>query len=276
MTAEQKNTLNGFLNIAEDYLCGGYRTPRAVHLYTDDPGPAGKTSLLENAEERPPPNQAEEGVFSALEAEIKACGACPLSRNRRQALSGTGSEKPLVLVIAECPAPEDDREGQVFTGETGALFDRMLRAIGLYREKNCFITYSVKCSPPPDYVIQEAERSSCAAFLKRQLLCLKPHAILALGAAAGMGALKGLSVSPESAGAPREAGRIGEDLINRTEDMRGRFFSCLGIPLMVTYHPAEVLLNTGLKAPVWKDLQQLQAKLAELEKMLLENSEGGQ
>jgi DNA polymerase len=177
-----------------------------------------------------------------------------------------------VLVAAECPGPEDDREGRVFAGETGALLDRMLKAIGLFREKNCFITYSVKCCPPPGYAVGEAERASCAAFLKRQLSCLKPRAVLALGAPAGT-LLRGLGGSEESPVPLEDAGR--GDSANRPEDMRGRFFSCLGIPLLVTRHPADVMLNTALKAPVWKDLRQLQAKLTEPDGTNLENGEGG-
>ncbi|MDR2096118.1 MAG: uracil-DNA glycosylase [Treponema sp.] len=253
MTAEQKNTLNGFLNIAEDYLSGGYRAPRAVCRYTDDPAPSCNGRLPEDSETgrlSPEPAAGEEKI-SALAVEIKDCGACPLSKHRKQALSGTGAEKPLVLVAADCPGPEDDREGRVFAGETGALLDRMLKAIGLFREKNCFITYLVKCLPSPGHAIDEAERLSCEAFLKRELSCLKPRAVLALGASAGA-RLKGLGGSKESS-------------LPSREDMRGRFFSCLGIPLLVTYHPAEVMLNTALKAPVWKDLQQLQAKLGEPE-----------
>jgi DNA polymerase len=262
MTAEQKTILKGFLDITGDYLRGGYHTPHAARFYTDDPVPSGEGYGSENQETGSPgPKRVEEAgkntdkeeSISVLAAEVRECHACPLSKSRKQALNGAGVEKPLVLVAAECPGPEDDGEGRVFAGETGALLDRMLKAIGLFREKNCFITYLVKCCPPPGYTINEAEHSSCTAFFKRELSCLKPRAILALGAAAG--ALLGkLGGSAE--------GRVGA---NKPEDTRGQFFSCLGIPCIVTYHPAEVMLNAGLKAPVWKDLQQLQAKLAEPE-----------
>jgi DNA polymerase len=265
MTAEQKTILKGFLSITGDYLCGGYHTPHTAYLYTDDPAPSGKGHYSENLEtESPSRKQAarkyadKEESISVLAAEVKECRACPLSKNRKQALSGMGAEKPLVLVVSECPGPEDDREGRVFAGETGALLDRMLKAIGLFREKNCFISYSVKCCPPSGYIINEAERSSCVGFLKRELSCLKPRAVLALGVAAGA-LLQKLGGSAEGSILIEEA----DNTANTTEDMRGHFFSCLGIPFIVTYHPAEVMLNTGLKAPVWKDLQQLQVKLGD-------------
>jgi DNA polymerase len=281
MNAEQKSVLQFLLDLAGDYLRGGYRIPRN-RFNGDSPRPensgipvqeeSGTQVLSEKAiadqgvtvkDERQKAVQNGGESFADLSAEINACTACPLAKNRRQALKGAGSEKPLVLVVSECPSPEDNLEGKVLAGETGALLDRMLKAIGLFRDKNCFITYTIKCCPPENKQLKDEGRKACAGFLKREIQCLKPQCILALGkdAALSLALLEGES-------ADRDMGRVPPGL--KTPDpgagigeIRGDFYACLGIPMLVIHHPGDVLNDTALKAPVWKDLQVLQARLSE-------------
>jgi len=44
--------------------------------------------------------------------------------------------------------------------------------------------------------------------------------------------------------------------------MRGRWFEVMGIPTMVTYHPAALLRNPALKRPTWEDMQQVRDRLS--------------
>ena len=47
--------------------------------------------------------------------------------------------------------------------------------------------------------------------------------------------------------------------------MRGQWYRIRGIPAMVTYHPAALLRNPGLKRPTWEDMQQVRDRLRELQ-----------
>ena len=46
--------------------------------------------------------------------------------------------------------------------------------------------------------------------------------------------------------------------------LRGKWFEYNSIPLMVTYHPNDVLKNETLKRPVWEDLKVFRNKLLEI------------
>jgi hypothetical protein len=69
---------------------------------------------------------------------------------------------------------------------------------------------------------------------------LKPRALVALGEGATQALLK--SADP--------LGRL-----------RGRFADCLGLPLMPTHHPSELLNNDALKRHVWEDMKLVAARL---------------
>jgi DNA polymerase len=42
--------------------------------------------------------------------------------------------------------------------------------------------------------------------------------------------------------------------------MRGKTWNYHGTDLIVTYHPAALLRNEGLKRPTWEDFQRIQKK----------------
>jgi len=125
----------------------------------------------------------------------------------------------------------------------------MLASINLSRNTNCYIANIVKCRPPNNREPHSEETAACFHFLEKQISVLKPKIILAAGRIAGQNLLK----TPDT-----------------IVKMRGKFhnFSCrnisggnLTIPLLVTYHPAAVLRNSDLRAPVWEDLKLLRSKL---------------
>jgi DNA polymerase len=47
--------------------------------------------------------------------------------------------------------------------------------------------------------------------------------------------------------------------------LRGQWHELLGIPMMVTYHPAALLRNAALKRPTWEDMQQVRDRLRALD-----------
>ena len=87
-----------------------------------------------------------------------------------------------------------------------------------------------------------AEIAACAPFLRRQIELARPRVILALGGAAAA-ALTGATAG-----------------INR---LRGKWQTLAGsdVPVLPSFHPAQLLAQPGLKALAWTDLQALQARL---------------
>jgi DNA polymerase len=144
------------------------------------------------------------------------------------------------MVIGEGPGSEEDKSGMPFVGPAGQLLDKMLMAIGLSRETNCFIGNIVKCRPPMNRDPAPDEQSSCMPYLDRQIEILKPKAFLAVGRIPAQ-ALLGV-----------------KDGIGK---LRGRRYEYKGIPLVATYHPSALLRDENYKRPAWEDLKLLRSIL---------------
>jgi DNA polymerase len=262
VTAEQKQNLAEFLDLAGDYLNGGYTRPREPSVFDDDGVDRKQGSLAVGISPRKPGENNSAAVSEAppqgdtmegIAADIRSCHSCPLGAGRTKAVPGEGAENPLVLVVGEGPGYDEDRTGRPFVGPAGQLLDKMLASIGLRREQNCFIANVVKCRPPGNRDPEPEELLSCASYLDRQLRCLKPRAILCVG-----------RISTNSL-----LGNIERQSIR---SLRGRFFDCFiqgfgSVPLIATYHPSALLRNEEWKRPAWEDLKMLRAKLDELTKL---------
>lgn len=255
----------------EDALNGGIRMPRTVPDFSplDSPGPApiartgsgsaeapteasrglpvgngsgGRPAVLQEspAGYPDPGSESASRALAALRDRALACTACGLSATRHSVVFGQGADRPLVLVIGEGPGAEEDRLGLPFVGASGKLLDRMLAAIGLSREENCYIANIVKCRPPQNREPAPDERDACIGFLRSQIALLAPRAILC----AGRTAAQSLLGTTEG--------------INR---LRGRELAFEGIPLVASYHPSALLRDESLKRPAWEDLKRLRALL---------------
>ncbi|MDR2630667.1 MAG: uracil-DNA glycosylase [Spirochaetaceae bacterium] len=252
MTAEEKKKLAFLLDITGDHLRDGYKRPRGEYRFSDDPAPP-----LSGEQDEPFlsgfPEEADS--IETVAGQIRHCTACPLHARRKQAVPGEGVSRPLALVVGEGPGAEEDFSGRPFVGEAGKLLDKMLAAIGLYRDKNCFIANVVKCRPPNNREPLPEEAAACAPFLARQIAILKPRLILA----AGRTAAQNLLATGESLGSLR--GRFSEYPGTGGSPIPGQS----SIPLLPTYHPSALLRDDAKKRPAWEDLKMLRTKLAELD-----------
>lgn len=182
-------------------------------------------------------------TIDSISKKIAACSRCPLSQKRKNVVPGEGVINPAVLVVGEGPGADEDEQGRPFVGRAGQLLDKMLAAINLSREKNCFIANIVKCRPPMNRDPEPQEAQACRSFLDAQIHVLKPKMILALG---------------------RVAMRNLLDTSIGINQMRGRFVDFKGIPFMATYHPSALLRDESLKRPAWEDLKAFRQKLLEI------------
>lgn len=248
MTRDEKLQALAFLDLVSDYLGSGYRQEReAYHIDEQRAELSASQELLGGplASDKPQFNQIDQldDSLERLAQDVRRCTACGLCQGRHNAVPGEGVEQPLVLVIGEGPGADEDSTGRPFVGRAGQLLDKMLMAINLDRNTNCFIANVVKCRPPNNRDPEPEEISACAPFLHRQLALLKPRAILTVGRV------------------PTQALLGTNDGISR---LRGRFFEYQGIPLLPTYHPSALLRDESLKRPAWEDLKQLRSFLNSL------------
>jgi uracil-DNA glycosylase family 4 len=176
----------------------------------------------------------------AIQEEIGDCTRCPLAyAGRRTIVFGDGSPSARLMFVGEGPGADEDEQGVPFVGKAGQLLNNMITAMGLARA-DVYIANIVKCRPPGNRVPEPVEANTCTQFLARQIDVVQPEVIVALGATA---ATYLLGVKQSLSG------------------LRGRWHTCRGAKLVVTYHPAFLLRDPRQKAEAWKDLQMVMAEL---------------
>ncbi len=194
------------------------------------------------------------GLLARRAVAASECRKCAIGYERRNNVYGEGDPCARLMVVGEGPGETEDELGRPFVGRAGQLLDRMLAAIGLPRSE-VYICNTVKCRPtlpgprgPRNRAPDAGEMANCRAFLDEQIEIVAPEAILALGA-------------------PAAKSFLGPDFA--ITKMRGRWYiGPRDTPLMVTFHPAYILRQTGgqmdaVKRLVWNDLKAVRTRLDE-------------
>jgi uracil-DNA glycosylase family 4 len=197
---------------------------------------SGAAAQVEAEPGRAPSSTVSGSEWEALRAEVLHCTRCSLHAGRTQGVFGVGNPQADWMVIGEAPGAEEDRRGEPFVGRAGQLLDAMLRAIGLSRAENVYIANVLKSRPPNNRDPRPEEVAACLPYLRRQIECVRPRLLLAVGRIAAQNLL------------------ATEESLSR---LRGRVhrFGELNTPLVVTYHPAYLLRNPADKRKAWEDLK---------------------
>jgi|TARA_B100001750_G_scaffold82209_1_gene65251 DNA polymerase len=169
-----------------------------------------------------------------FDKEICHCQKCQLGKNRTNFVFGVGDPNGSLMLVGEAPGEQEDLKGEPFVGPAGKLLDKILTAIDKKRDKGVYIANVIKCRPPNNRDPLPSEVEKCEPYLIRQIKFVKPKLIVALGRVAGKTLLK-------------------QDI--PLKHMRSKTFDYCGTPLRVTYHPAALLRNPGLKAAAWEDFK---------------------
>ena len=219
MTKEEKTLIYDLLKKADAYIMGftGEAFKGEVEFVDDN---AVVPEPVEGPPAERPSTNSSALTLTELYAKITRCTKCQLARTPNNVVPGEGVENTDVLVIGEGPGYDEDMSGRPFVGKAGILLDKMLAAIELDRNKNCYIANIVKCRPPNNRDPEPDEQSTCFAFLQAQIHILKPKMILCMGRISGHKML---------------------DTQEPLNKLRGQIFDYNGIPLMVTYHPSALL-----------------------------------
>lgn len=176
----------------------------------------------------------DQNTLSALQCltnEVAACARCSLHSTRTQTVFARGNPQAKLMLIGEVPGFHEDQQGVPFVGAAGSLLDKMIACIGLDQDQ-IYMTNVLKCHSPNNQDPQPDEMSQCSTYLAQQIAIVKPLLIVALGHLAG------------------------QYLLNTTQSlssMRTRMHQYQNIPVMVTYHPDDLLKNPGDKKIAYQD-----------------------
>jgi DNA polymerase len=174
--------------------------------------------------------------LGAFQTWLAATDSLPFAAPGARRVAPAGEAGAGLMVVTDAPSAEDAAAGTLFSGETGALFDRMLAAIGQSRET----IYLAPLSPvaPPAGKIGGGNLQRLTEILRHHIGLVKPGALLVFGNDTSRGLFGAV-----------------------TAQMRGRWLE-LETPqgpvrAVVTIRPQELHGNRNLRAMAWEDLQML-------------------
>lgn len=149
-------------------------------------------------------------------------------------LDAAGDPASATMLVIDMPEADDLAAGALLSGEAGALFDRMLVAIGLDRAA----IYLAPFAParPATGRIGDADCAALALLMRHHLALVRPQRLLLLGDGPAR-ALTGLPLA-QARGAVRQV-----------ESAAGT------IPAIASFHPRFVLGRPDYRRPAWADLQ---------------------
>lgn len=208
------------------------------HIIRQPPQAASETTTTTQTEERQnfcsqSPTDNLKLSYEAIPAALAACTRCNLHQERCTPLSGYGSANARLLVISTNPAPPDDSNQQLFSGEVGQLLSNMLAAINISSEE-VFYTSQVKCAPNVSLKVTSEQLQACLPYLSAQIKHIQPQAILLLG---------------------QTFSRLDQSVLAQ---------NLHNIPYVISPHPARLLRQSHLKATAWTALKQLRKYLHKL------------
>lgn len=184
----------------------------------------------------PTPAEAMPDNLDAFTAWLAETDRLPFASPSVRRIGPAGDPAAGLMMLADMPAAGDVAAGALFSGEAGALFDRMLTAIGRSRET----IYLAPLSPirPAAGRIDQEGVSLLADIARHHVGLVAPGALL----------LFGDSCSRALLGMPMTQGR-------------GRWHAldtpAGPIKTLVTIRPQELVSQPKLKAHAWADLQLL-------------------
>ena len=187
-------------------------------------------------------------TLDALKTAIESFEGCPLKAGANKTVVFDGTQGASVMVIGEGAGGTEDRVGLPFVGKAGQLLDRMLAAIELDRKTNTFITNVTYWRPPGNRNPEADELAVCRPFVDRMIELNKPKLIIAAGGVSAKSLLRTKIGIMKLRGAWVDYTTPGG-------------YSC---PIMPTFHPAYLLRRSQDKSRAWRDLLEIQARLAEL------------
>ncbi len=191
---------------------------------------------------QPMPAGLQEMDWATLQQTAQACQACQLCTGRKGIVFGTSASAQQAdwLIVGDPPTESDEAAGAAFTEEAGVLLGNMLKAMGLSEAQvtqKVTLIPAVKCRTEGQSTGAQ-ELAQCEAFLRRQVALARPKMILAMGRYAAQALLANSVSNP----------------VPPLGQLRGVVHQYQGIPVVVTYSPANLLRNPADKAKAWADL----------------------
>jgi DNA polymerase len=140
------------------------------------------------------------------------------------------------MILIDMPEASDTASGQLLSGDPGALFDRMLGAIG--RDRTTIYLASLCPARPPGGILGDAMLAPLARIARHHIALVAPKRLWLMGQAVSR-ALAGPDASP-SAGRLLQINHDGGNVTG-----------------VASFSPRFLLQRPKMKAAAWADMQAL-------------------
>lgn len=153
-----------------------------------------------------------------------------------RAILPQGRANARLMVITDMPDPDDMTTGALFSDRAGALFDAMLRAMGMTRD-DIYLTGTALVRPPGG-LLDANDMAKLVDRMRAQVAMVRPAKLLLLGDRTARALL------PTGDGMARDG-------------LRSFNHDGGTVPIAATFHPRLLLTQSAAKAECWRTLQYL-------------------
>lgn len=194
------------------------------------PDPAAKAKP---AEAPKPAAAALPDTLEGFRAWLATSDDVPEARWGAQRIAPAGAAADGLMIVTDLPDAEDHAEGRLLAGAPGALFDRMLAAIGRVRE-TVYLAPLASVRPVGGRV-DEASFTRLAQLMRHHVMLARPKRLLLLG------------------DAPSRA-LLGTGFIAARGHINIVHQQGIKVEAVTSFHPRQLLRQPALKAEAWRDL----------------------
>jgi DNA polymerase len=178
--------------------------------------------------------------IEVINEEIRKCKKCRLYKTRTHALPGEGNLHTKLMLIAQAPGENEDKEGKMFIGPSGKVLDELFKEAGIAK-REIYITNLIKCMLPKYRKPKQDEIQACSQYLDEEIESIAPAVIIPLGYYATQYISKKYGLStPES-----------------KSETFGRLFLAGNKKIFPLSHPAALIYNESFKSKMVNDYKKL-------------------
>lgn len=120
-----------------------------------------------------------ESSLQRIKDSIAGCKKCPLSETCTHPIVGIGHANAKIMFVALAPSQEDIDKNTIFAGETGKLWEQMLKSVNIAPE-NIYICYLTQCCTGENQEPTPEQIQTCSSWFNAQCVTIRPQLIVAM------------------------------------------------------------------------------------------------
>ena len=212
----------------------------AVRNWLAPPPPKALIAPAGPAAPPPPIVAALPDTIAALHGLLATGDYAPSPAPPRLRVAPSGDPAADLMVVADMPDPGDAEAGHLFAGETAALFDAMLGAMGFDRTRVYLAPFSPARAAGR---LDPKQGEALATLMRRHIALASPKALMLFGDSVAHCLL-------------------GPDALETRGGIRSVNHGAGIVPAIATFHPRHLRRMPALKAASWTDMRLLLGVLA--------------